>query len=697
MKIIELVNDWKILGSGETVSLPCRLPVSDDTLCAHADTGKGNVIIDVDGAVADLFVSGQFVGRAEGERTLIDVSDYVSRTSEIKLCLNRGGSVNRNVKIHSSNSDTFILPYGVGVITTALDEVGATLSVSVDVRSQSDKKRKLGLKLDVLNGRGKRVCGRKKFYTFLGGDRTITLPIKVRSAKQYSLASPYLYTMSVSVIDEKEEVLDTSTTTFGVCTYGEYSVADKLVGCVMPHSSGVLGTLSYVDGERRKLSAIRDLGYNTVRYIGCPSDNALAVTDELGLRVIVDLLDNWSWPRKGNSHARFSSDYVSNVATAVRSLRNHPSVVMYSIGNAPEESYGRAGADKQAEIMAVVRAMDYSRPITAALSELTPLESELKKEGISEGRINDCANDTALVRLGREVDLFAKRTHAFAQMLDVCGYSGYYQTYPHTNKPVIGLATPPKDYFEGVTEMIKNAGVMGDLSDLGMDSAENGALALGDVDSTCLPRIFGLYRSVLLGNTSAYITTGEGALGSCQHWNYDDGEKVDVKVITAGDVVALYLNGKLVGRKLAGRLNKYVATFSQVSYAPGTLEAVCYCKGREISRVTLETTSKPRAIKVLSGSSTVWASKGELAFFDVWVLDKEGRIVTTDSPEITFEVFGGKVIALGDGYGDCGYTDNITVSNGHALLVVKSTGEDKITVKATGEKLLRGQLTVKVK
>ncbi|MBR6789113.1 MAG: DUF4982 domain-containing protein [Clostridia bacterium] len=696
MNVIELINGWSTGEPDSTVSLPCRLPISDDTLTTVVNGIKGNAILDVDGANADVFVSGQFAGSTFG-RTLIDVSSYVKRNTEIKLVLEeRGGVLSRNVKLHTADSDAYILPYGVSVTTVEMMENGgAMLSVSVDVRNLRNEKRRLGIRLDVLSERGKKISNKTKYYAFFGGDRTVTMKIKMRKAIPYLSTAPKLYNMSVSLVEEGEKI-DVASTKFGVCTYGSYSVTDKLVGAVVPHSSGVLGKLSYADGERRKLYALSDLGYNTVRYIGCPSDNALAVTDELGLRVIVDLFDNWAWPRKGGTHKQFATDYISMVATAVRTLRNHPSVIMYSLGNKLEESYGRAGASKQEDIISIIKAMDNSRPITCALAELTPLASELKDEGFTDARVKEATTEEELKVLGREVALYRKRTTDFASRLDLYGYSGYSSNYPHVNKPIIGLATEPTNYYRAINDMIRSADILGDLSDCGMDNVDGGFLALGDVDSTCLPRPIGIYRSILLGGNATCITTGEGTPFGEMHWNYSEGDRVTVRVITGGDVVGLYLNGRLIGRKLAGKINSYIATFNSVAYEDGTLEAVCFSRGREIGRATLQTTTKAKQIKILSSARTVKASAGELAFYDVWVLDKEGRIVPT-SHELTFETVGGSIVALGDGYGESDYGDTVTATNGHALVVVKPDGSERVTLKASGVGLLRGQLTLKVK
>lgn len=699
MTIYELDKDWRVCGTNDRIVLPCRCVSYELGVYTRMPVTKGNAFVDVDGTEADIYVGGRFVASAYGSRTLADVSAYLSRGADLMLAIPGNSSINRAVKLHATDSDIFVLPYGVHVATKEIADGGAALEVTVEVRNLG-KKRRLALVFDVLDARGHRKCGRKKVLTFAEGDKTVKANVRMPRAVPYAPGSPYKYTMSVSIatVDEEEErVLDVSSTSFGVVRYGGFAVSDKLVGCVAPHSNGVLGNLSIPEAEMRKLSAFRDLGYCAVRYIGCPSDSALDVADELCMRVIVDLFDGWSWPRKGSDHRGFVSDRRTIAANAVRSLRNHPSVIMYSLGNAPEESYGRSGYESERELLSLVRELDGTRPVTAALGELTPLPAELRSLGVDSARLRECAGDEGLVNLGREVDLFGHATEKFVRDFDLYAYNGYSVNYPHTDKPILGAATAVDDYYDAITEMSRNLSVIGDLSDCGMDHVSPyGTLTVGDVDSTCLPRNAGLYRSVLLGNPTAFITTGENALYGETRWDFEEFDKVTVNVVTAGDVVALYLNKKLIGRRLAGRLNKYIASFT-VEYAPGKLEAVCFSKGRELCRATLETLGRPSSIKLLSGTKSMKFDEKKLIYIDAWILDKQKKIVTGVSPDLEFTVEGGEIVGLGDALGSSGMSDFCTASDGHALCIVRPTSPGKLVVRATGNKLRRGQLTVTVK
>lgn len=710
MNSVILDKGWSCAdGEEKEVSLPFSAPADRDvSISIPLPIESGMAVLEIDGAKggADVYVGGQCVAAVGERRAFVDISKWVETGAELALGLPAGGGIAREVILHSSDSFVTVRPYGVFVSTASRDGVGAALDVTVELENRGAK-RKLALEFNVLNHRGKRVSRKRKFFTFGEGERTVSVPVGMRRALPYLPNDPYLYTMSVSVVTPEGEILDTSEARFGVTTYGEFSAADKLVGCTLAHSCGVTGDLSYPESEMRKLSALSDLGYNTVRYIGCPSENALAVTDDLGLRVIVDLFDNWSHPRGGTrDHATFASDYKTAAANAVRALRNHPSVIMYSLGNAPEESYGRAGCERAKELAELVRELDGTRPVTASLTEFVPLASELRDCGAVPSAIDSAVTDEEKLALGREVGVFEERTRKFAELLDVCGYAGHRTEYPHAGKPAVGLATREDDYFDAIYDMAKSENIIGDLSACGMDCRDGGKAVVGDVDATSLARGYGLYRSVMLGGQPSFMLTTDDESADPQsgkpHWNWQDkeeGSRVFVHVFTAGDVVALYLNGELVGRKLAGRVNKYIASF-EVEYRPGLLEAVVFTKGYESDRCSLETTDRPFRVKLMTGARRVSVFKGDLAFADVWVMDREGRVATDSDCELTFEFTNCEVVALGNAEGMAADKNSCVALGGHALVVVRATclpEDGRLIVKADGEGLRAGRLVVRVK
>lgn len=695
MKVTELTKQWQCVSERgkSSVTFPYVSPCFGKVdLSVHTDVTASRAVLDVDGVsgVADVYAGGECFGTVTvGGRSLIALGSVLGEDGAIKLSLEDGGGITRGVRLHYTDSDVYIRPYGLFVRTESLDGQGADIVIQAEIDGEECEKRKLCVEFSVINARGKRSCRKKKNFVYTGGEKTVTLPVKMRRAYPYLSDQPYMYTLRAALTDKDGNVLDESETPFGILPSDRFDVA--LNGATLSHSNGLLGNISHKDAERRKLSALRDLGYNCVRYVGCPSDSALTAADELGLKVIVDLFDNWTYPREGSlSHIAFRYEAEERAETAVRTLRNHPCVVMYSIADGCEECYGRQGSEFAQTIINAVRSCDGGRPVACTLKKLVPERRELLACGVKKSEIK--GNDASLVKLGDDAGLPERLTAAITDAADVVIYRDDLKT--REDKPYVRIETSFGDAFAAFEEEEDNENMLGTLSANGMDYSERGIAVSGDVDFTCLPALGGKYRSMLCGGSS-FILVGPKDSSFAEGrpcWKATDGETVSVKVFTRGDVVALYLNGYLVGRRLAGKVNKYFASFD-VEYHGGTLEAVTFLRGREYDRTSLTTPAAARSIKLLTGSRKT--GPDDLCYVDVWVLDENGVTATDYNGDLTVKCEGEcGIVAIGNEYGSCAEDDVCTVVNGHALIVLRALQAGKITLKVLGHGLTYGRLTV---
>ena len=703
MRTIELKRGWHNVNENgdDYVSLPFESPCYGKVvLSLIPEVGGAHVYADIDGAdgVIDVLADGECAGTVMGGvRKLCYLGSMTAGRSSLSLEMEDGGAIRRGVTLHYTQSDVYIKPYGIFVRTDSADGEKATLTVSADMTGGESVKRRLILDLEILNDRGKRTCRKTKAFIYSGGEKSTSVQVKMRRAYAYETDKPYLYTMKASLKTENGDVLDESSTVFGVRMQGAFEPGG-LIGTTVPHSNGILGEISVRDAERRKLSALRDLGYNAVRYIGCPSAAALDAADELGLKVIVDIFDNWTYPREGSlSHLTFTHDCEERAALAVSILRNHPSVVMYSVGNKPEENLGRKGSECRERIFAAVRAADPSRPVACAFGKPVPTERELAERGIKRSDTRG-KSEAELIALADECGFYSSASENMLALTDICLCADGY--VPPEGMPNIRIDTMPENAYESMTSAEYDQMMLGDFSVSGMDRIVHGATVAGDIDHTCLPRNSGLYRSMLAGAGGSFILVGgegSGMLEGRRYWKASDGEKVSVRVFTPGDVVALYLDDYLVGRRLAGRVNKQFASFD-VEYRPGKLEAVCYLRGRECDRVSLTTPDAPASITLLTGSKRISAGAGELGYIDVWVTDGNGEPVTDYDGDIRLSCEGeGEIVAMGNEYGKSADDDMVTAIGGHALVAVRGIKAGKLTLKAQAEDLRAGRVQITVK
>ena len=168
---------------------------------------------------------------------------------------------------------------------------------------------------------------------------------------------------------------------------------------------------------------------------------------------------------------------------------------------------------------------------------------------------------------------------------------------------------------------------------------------------------------------------------------------------TSGDVVALYLDGRLIGRKLAGKVNRHIATF-RVDYYPGTLEAVAYFKGVECARTTLKTASSPKVVKLNAYEKNLSVSRGDLGFVVIDVCDRDGALVPYAMRSLTATVTGGELVSFinADPMLRKSAFDVCPAYGGRALAVVKpDPAENKVCVKITGDGLLSSKISFKIK
>ncbi len=584
--------------------------------------------------------------------------------------------------------------------------------VELGVYNCSDEPVKLLLECTALNARGKRA-GKKqrKIVLRAGQSKPLSVRVRINNPYEWSPSDPYKYTMVARLILPDGTVCEQSTV-FGIVsralypTRGLYINGNNtlLFGAYVSHADAALGGVSLYSNEKRRLSALKALGYNAVHFVECPTDAALDACDDVGMFAFVDLHSGL-----GISKAPLCAAESYSV-DAVKTLRNHPSVTVYGVADDVPECYGRHGGHGLiGAIAADIRALDDTRPVTVSTRELAPTVKELENAGV---RKLFYESETAAINAAREKNLFDALTEGAFAAVDVCGFDYLYPLYEteklKRDRLVIGARTSSERAFESLDATEKNGHVIGDFNDCGIDYPGGGKLneiitATGDLDATCVEKPQAVYKRILLGERNiAYIAVSDPDGGEpVNMWNWPRylGQKITVDVYTSGDVVALYLDGRLVGRKLAGKVNKHIATFD-VDYYPGTLEAVAYFKGVECARTKLKSAGSPKAIRLSAFEKNLSVSRGDVGFVYIDVCDRDGELVPYAMRELTATVIGGTLVGFinADPMLRKNAFDRCPAYNGRALAVVKpDPAEAKVVVKITGDGLLSSKMSFKIK
>lgn len=751
MKSVDLNANWNIVAGGDEAVRD--LPY-DVTACAARDLGcslgelngycpaesatfykvvpavkHGTAYIIISGALGygDVYVNDEKVAQVCGHAPIkIDVTDKLTSVrnvlrleltsvpgmSDKYVGLGIGGGVKlvTEDKLDIVNDTLFVKTTAVGDKTYADTELC--------IKNDGDQAVKLVIDCTATNARDKR-CGKKqkKLYVRARSKKSVTVRVRIPKAYEWTTNDPYMYRMTARIVspDGEERV---ASTPFGIVsrslnqTRGLYVNGKNtlLFGAYVSHADFALGGVSSYIAEKRRFSALKAIGYNAVHFVGCPTDAALAALDDIGMYAYVDIFDVLVEGKAPLDGHIFNYPCIGScdVAQSVVAMRNHPCVVMYGVADDVPECYGRNGGHEIiADIAQSIKLLDDTRPVTVSAREFVPTLKELEQAGVRKHP----DSDAAAINAGREKDLFGSLTANAFKSVDVCGFNYLHPLYETDRlkygRLIVGSRTAADRAFEAVDETERNYVVIGDFGDCGMDYPGGGKLGelintTGDIDATGNEKIQGAYKRIILGarNEAFIAVLDPDTEEPVAMWNWPRylGQTVTVRVYTSGDVAALYLDGRLIGRKLAGKINKHIAVF-QTEYYPGTLEAVCYFKGVECARAQLKTAGSPKAIKLSAYEKNLSLSRGDVGIVSVDVCDREGDTVAYAMRNLTATVEGAELLAFvnADPMLKKIEHDTCPAYGGRALCVIRPTEEGKATVKVTGDGLLTSRISFKVK
>jgi len=538
---------------------------------------------------------------------------------------------------------------------------------------------------------------------------TFTLP----NARLWDTEHPNLYTMHASVLENGCEI-DTDDTTFGVRTISVDAEnglllngkSIKLRGGCIHHDHGVLGAADFPAACRRKLTRLKEAGFNALRIAhNPPSLNLLEMCDEMGIIVMDEAFDCWRYYKCGdfNYHMWFDGWWDKDISYMVLRDRNHPCVFSYSIGNEVPESIGCPEGDELSEKLAAeIRKYDTTRPVTSATWEMG------------------------------DINTWADRTKTYFAPLDLCGYNYGYKRYEkdHEQFPdrvIWGSETHALNFYDSWQSVLRNPYVIGDFTWTAYDNlgeAGTGRFCWardedfltvggegkypwrscyqGDLNLCCYRRPQSYFREAIwIGKTEPKIFTthpehyGEDFTGTGWHWydvldnwtfadNYI-GKPVKCEVYTDADELHWFLNGRELG---ISKPEKAIAIMD-IPYEKGELSVIAYKDGIECGRSSLHTTGEAAAIHIEAETQYLEADNRDLCYFDVTVTDSNGARIADAKNELQCSVEGGRLMGFfsGDPCNEDNYGSNVCHAfEGRAVAIVSTeqAGDVKITVSGPG-------------
>ena len=637
-----------------------------------------------------------------------------------------GAGLYRDVNLIVTNKDLFFPRHPLFIRTQGNKEVkikAEIINQQKVAKGQTAAKMPVGVR--ILDADGKVVAEQKNDIHFNAKwrDREYELPsISLENAKLWSPDSPYLYTAEMTLYDNEGNIADQIKEPFGVRTIEIVPQKGLLVngkkvllkGYANHHTLGALGAAAYPRAIEKRLKLMKEFGMNHIRTSHNPySEDFLKLCDKYGILVVDELYDKWLTQYAGG-RVDWESLWQKDVPEWVKRDRNHPSVVLWSLGNElqqysnlPFNDWGVTAYKLQKELL---HRYDDTRLTTVAMH---PRYRNLETDSIPA----DLAIET-------EVNSYNYRYMYFP---------GDSKRYPEKTfyQSEASVAAMGPNFYEMDRDKVIGLAYWGAIDYLGesMGWPVKG-WNQGVFDLSLQPKPDAYFvKSMFTDEPTVHIGVIEKSGGNIQwnginvsagklseNWNREAGEMVSLYTYTNGDEVELFLNGKSLGVKKNSNDPKLRARikWDNIAYAPGTLVAVAKKNGKVVARHQIETTGEAVALKLVPDVETWHADGKDLMHVRIYAVDKKGRRVLNMKDakafdKLTFQVKGdANIVAVDNGniasdelhIGKTQLEKTIqrNLFQGSALVILRAGNKPgKIELSVAGEKMKAKKLVLNTK
>ncbi len=637
-----------------------------------------------------------------------------------------GAGLYRDVNLIVTNKNLFFPRHPLFIRTQGNKEVkikAEIINQQKVAKGQSAAKMPVGVR--ILDADGKVVAEQKNDIHFNAKwrDREYELPsISLENAKLWSPDSPYLYTAEVTLYDSEGNIADQIKEPFGVRTIEIVPQKGLLVngkkvllkGYANHHTLGALGAAAYPRAIEKRLKLMKEFGMNHIRTSHNPySEDFLKLCDKYGILVVDELYDKWLTQYAGG-RVDWESLWQKDVPEWVKRDRNHPSVVMWSLGNElqqysnlPFNDWGVTAYKLQKELL---HRYDDTRLTTVAMH---PRYRNLETDSIPA----DLAIET-------EVNSYNYRYMYFP---------GDSKRYPEKTfyQSEASVAAMGPNFYEMDLDKVIGLAYWGAIDYLGESMGwPIKGWNQGVFDLSLQPKPDAYFvKSMFTDEPTVHIGVIEKSGGNIQwnginvsagklseNWNREAGEHVSLYTYTNGDEVELFLNGKSLGVKKNSNDPKLRARikWDNIAYAPGTLVAVAKKNGKLVARHQIETTGEAMALKLVPDMETWHADGKDLMHVRIYAVDKKGRRVLNVKDakafdKLTFTVKGdANIVAVDNGniasdelhIGKTQLEKSIqrNLFQGSALVILRAGDKPgKIELSVAGEKMKAKKLVLNTK
>lgn len=688
------------------------------------------VIIMFDGAMsrAEVFVNEKRVGNwGYGYNSFyFDITKFLNKNGKNILAVRLenleessrwypGAGLYRNVHLILSEK-TSISTWGTYVTTPFVSSKAARVNIQTQIDNHVE-----GLKLfTTIKDAQNRIVGVTTSENYSGG--FFYQDFVINNPSLWSPETPVQY-YAYSELKKDNKTIDTYLTKFGIRTisftpkngFQLNGITRKFKGVCLHHDLGPIGAAVNVSAIRRQLNILKDMGCDAIRTAhNMPATELLDLCDEMGFMVIDEAFDEWKQPKCKNGYNKFFDEWAEkDLVNFVRRDRNHPSIVMWSIGNeVPEQSY-KNGSKVAYFLREIIKREDNTRPVTAGMDRV---DNAIQNQFAS--TLDVPGLNYRLPKYQLAYDLLPQGFILGSETASTISSRGIYKfpvkpgkdvRYPDLQCSSYDLEAcnwsniPDDDWmWQDDKDWVIGEFVWTGFDYLGEptpydDFWPSRSSYFGICDLGGLPKDrYYLYRS--------RWNTKENTLHILPHWNWKgrEGEITPVFVYTNYKEAELFLNGVSQGRIKKGDkgTERYRLMWNNVKYQPGSLKVVAYDNGKPVAEKTIVTSGKPSKLKLEADRSEIQADGKDLSFITVSVLDKNGNPCADATNELSFKVVGAgtyRAACSGDATSvEQFHLPKMKLFSGKLVVLVQSVeNPGDITLEVSGKGLKTSKITIK--
>ena len=626
----------------------------------------------------------------------------------------------------------------------------ANVTIDVNVENAKDADPNMRMILSLADAGG-RVVAARSVVSFSNGFVSRTLPVP--SPQLWSPESPYLYTLTVSILKDGKDV-DKKSIKTGIRTvrvskekgFQLNGVTRKLKGVCLHHDLGPLGAAVNKAAIIRQIKILKEMGCDAIRTAhNMPSQMQMDICDSLGMMVMAESFDMWQYPKCKNGYARFFDEWAEkDITNLVKANRNHPSIVMWSIGNEIPEQNSEIGRQISIRLQGLCHALDPTRPVTQGMDRA----EQALKSGMAQAmdvpgfnyRVHKYQTNIEQLPqgflLGSETASTVSSRGIYKFPVEVTDNSRYASWAPGYDPNAIKTADGQCSSYDVEYCSWSNLPdddwvwqddypwVIGEFVWTGFDYLgeptpydeywPSRSSYFGICDLAGLPKDrYYLYRSKWRSaeGRSQGENKDEHTIHLLPHWTWPGrkGQVTPVYCYTDYPEAELFVNGKSQGRIKKNpkeRLDRYRLRWNNVKYEPGELKVIIFDEmGKNCGEKTVHTAGKPAQLKldVWTQSEGLIADGEDLAFVTVSLVDKNGTLIPDAADQLTFTVKGAgtfRAVCNGDATSLEPFTKpTMKLFNGQLVVVVqagKTPGDLTLTVNDAKRKFTK-TITIPVK